>query len=117
MNVSFILSDDELFSLLSLFEEPSECGKLFMTQALISAESCDLSILTDKKLAKLINDQLEIEPVVRMVIDAIACADNAENHNDIWHIRSPWISLICEKDPYHEGQWKITPCEELGIRN
>ncbi|MCL2151800.1 MAG: hypothetical protein FWH57_02395 [Oscillospiraceae bacterium] len=112
MEISFILSADEIFTLMSLFPDHSEGGRRFAAEALQGASPCDLSELPVKKLAKLVGGELEIEPAVRMAIDAIARADSASMSEDVWDIRSPWVFLRCEKYLYKEGYWKITPVEE-----
>ena len=112
MDVSFLLSSDEIFTLMSLFPGHTEGGERFAAEALIGARTCDLSSLAEKKLARLINGNLELEPVVRMVGNAIAQAENTSNQEDVWEISSPWVSLRCEKYLYKEGYWKITPVEE-----
>ena len=113
MDISFILSTDEIFTLMSLFPDQTEHGKRFTAEALQGAKICDLSSLAEKKLARLINGNLELAPAVRMVGNAIAQADSASINDDAWDISSPWISLKCEKYPYKEGFWKITPVEEV----
>jgi len=109
MEISFILSTDEIYTLMSLFPDHTDDGRRFAAEALSGATPCDLSSLVDKKLAKPVSDKLEVAPVIRMLIDAIARADIAEIHDDVWSITSPWVSLRCEKYPYQEGFWKITP--------
>ena len=111
MDVSFILSGDEIFTLMGLFSGHTEVGERFAAGALVGAEICDLSSLVEKKLAKRVGDSLEIEPVVRMVADAMARADSATNKDDKWEIDSPWISLQCEQYPYQANHWKITPLQ------
>ena len=112
MEVSFLLSADELFTLMSIISEKSEAGQYFIDSTLEGAELCDLSTLTEKNLARYIEDELEIEPVLNMMTDALTHAESAELKDDVWTIRSPYITLKCQKYPFHEGHWKITPVKE-----
>jgi len=112
MEVSFILSSDEVLTLMSLAPELTEAGQRFKDEALSDAKICDLSGLVDKNLAHRINDELDIDPVIRMISSAISRADKIEPQGDTWHIQSPWAALLCEKYPYHENHWKITPVKE-----
>lgn len=109
METSFILSDDEIFTLMSLAANRTEPGARFAREALPYAGMCDLSGLVEKKLARLVEGKLEIEPVIDMLADAIAQATAAERRDDAWQITSPWIALRCEKYIYKEAHWKITP--------
>jgi len=109
VDVSFILSSDELYTLISLAPQVSDAGQKFYTDALSGAIICDLSGLVKKKLAHHIEDEIDIEPVLRMVSDAISQADSIETDKGVWKIKSPWVSLVCERYVYHENHWKITP--------
>ena len=113
MDISFIMSSDEIFTLMSLFPDQTEHGKRFAAEALTGAKPCDLSSLAEKNLAKLINGNLELAPAVRMVGNALAQADSASIHDDAWDISSPWVALRCEMYPYQERHWRITPVEEV----
>jgi hypothetical protein len=112
MDVSFILSMDELYTLMLLAPKISENGRRFINEALADAEICDLSGLVEKSLARRIEDELDLEPVLRLVADALSNADNAQLIGEVWSIRSPWVSLLCERYTYHENHWKITPVKE-----
>ena len=109
MDVSFILSADELFTLLSLYPEQSKAGRSFADAALQDAALCDLSGLTEKNLARLAGGELDLAPVIGMVADAIAHADSAEERDGVWNVSAPDIILRCEKYAYREETWKITP--------
>ena len=79
MDISILLSKNELFTLISLEQNHSEAGRRFAEAALAGAERCDLSGLAERKLAKRVGaDGLELAPVVRMIADALAHADEAE---------------------------------------
>jgi len=112
MEVSFILSENELLTLISVNTGITEAGQHFVDAALAGAELCDLLTLVEKNLAKSIDDELELEPVLRMVADALAHADSAEINDEVWTIRSPFITLKCQQYPYHDGHWMITPVKE-----
>ena len=112
MDVSFILSSDELYTLISLIPVRTEAGARFAGAALSGARLCDLSGLLEKKLARRVNGELELAAVIRMLSDAISRADSASNHNGVWEIRSPWVSIRCEDYPYQENHFKITPLED-----
>ena len=112
MDISFILSTDEVFTLISMIDDKTEAGELFSSEALPGAGYCDLSGLVDKKLARVAGDELELAPVLRMLADAIARASSIERSGEAWSIRSPWVSLRCEEYPYREGHLKITPVKE-----
>jgi hypothetical protein len=112
MDVSFILSADEIYTLMSYANNPSEAGRKFADAVLSEAKLCDLNGLVEKQLAKHIAGELDLAPVIRMVADALACADRSELHGDVWNIQSSWVSLRCEKYPYKEKHYKITPLKE-----
>jgi hypothetical protein len=112
MDVSFILSSDELYTLISLIPDVTNDGQQFINRALCGADICDLSGLVDKKLAHRIEEEIDIEPVVRMVASAIAKADSIEYDEGVWNIKSSWVALICEKYVYNDNHWKITPLKE-----
>jgi len=114
MEVSYILSSDELFTLISLNQDLSGAGQKFCYEALENATICDLSGLVEKKLAQQMEDELNLEPVLRMVSTAISQADSAEQQNNIWKINSPWLALLCMKYEYQENHWKVTPVKEVG---
>ena len=109
MDISFILSADEIFTLISLMPGQTEAGGRFVKNALPGAAMCDLSGLAEKKLARMVDGEMILTPAVRMVVDAITRADSAEYNDNAWDIRSPWISLRCESYPYLDSHWKITP--------
>jgi len=112
MDVSFLFTDDELYTLISLAPGSSEAGRRFMAEALPGAAACDLSGLVGKNLARRVGNELALTPVVRMMSDAIARADSADLRGEKWEIRSPWVSLLCENYAYKKGTWKITPIKE-----
>jgi hypothetical protein len=113
MDVSFILSSDELYTLISLIPDATSDGQGFVKEALVGAVICDLSGLVNKKLANHIEEEIDIEPVVRMVISAIAKANSVKHNEGVWTIKSSWIALICEKYFYNDNHWKITPLKEI----
>ena len=112
MDVSFILSTDELFTLISLMGSQSEAGRVFIEKALTGAQRCDLSILAEKNHARIEGDELELAPVMRMLIDAISNAERAEYNGSFWEIDSGWVSLQCEKYPFMEEHWKLSPINQ-----
>ena len=117
MEISFILSKDELLTLILINDDITEAGQCFVDTALEGAEICDLLSLIDKNFAKNVNDELEVEPVLRMIADAIAHAVSSEHKDDTWKIGSKLIALECQKYPFHEGYLKITPVEEKKDEN
>lgn len=112
MDVSFILSSDELYTLIFLTPEVTEAGRRFSDEALSDAIVCDLSGLVEKNLARRVKDELDLEPVLRLVADAVSNADSVEFNGEIWSIRSARLSLLCQRYAYHENHWKITPLKE-----
>ena len=112
MEVSFIISADELFTLMSTVQGWTEAGRQFNAEVLGDAVICDLSELPDKKMARFIDGELELAPVIRMIADAVTRADNITRRGDIWEVASPWVTPKCERYPYREGHWRITPEEE-----
>ena len=112
MDISFILSADEIFTLMSLFPEHTEAGKRFINDALVQAKPCDLSSLAEKKMTRLTGGDYELAPVVRMIADSMARADSSDFIEGVWYIRSPWILLRCEEYPYRERHWRISPLYE-----
>jgi len=112
VDVSFILSSDELYTLISLAPQLSNAGQQFYTDALSGAIICDLSGLVEKKLAHRIEDEIDVEPVLKMISDAISKADSIETENGVWKIKSPWVALVCERYIYHENHWRITPVKD-----
>ena len=113
MEVSFILSAEEFFTLTSLVSDVTEAGERFRNEALCGAEICDLSGLIEKNMARQVDDELVLEPVLRMISSAVLEADSAEVNDGIWSIRSQWVELRCEKYLYHENHWKITPVQNI----
>ena len=109
MEVSFILSTDEVFTLISLMDTQTEDGKKFVTEALAGGKINDLSGLVEKKLAVIKEDEIELVPVMKMIVDTIANADRAISHDNHWEICSEWVILRCERYPYKEEHWKISP--------
>jgi len=109
MDVSFILSSNELYTLISLASDTTKASQQFCEDALSGAEICDLSGLIEKGLAREFGDGLELEPVLRMIAGALSKADRATYHEAAWDIRSQWVNLLCEKYPFNENHWKITP--------
>lgn len=113
MDISFILSAEELFTLMSLESGTSDAGLHFIDEALGGTEICDLSGLVDKGLARTADDELVLEPVLRMIISALSKASGAERNSGGWRIRSPWVELHCEMYQYNNNHWKITPVNSL----
>lgn len=111
MKVSFILSADEVFTLASLTSEHTEAGRYFLDEVLTGAEICDLTGLVEKKLARQVGGEIELSPVLRMVAGALSRADSAARHGEAWEVRSPWVTLLCEKYIYRDKHFKITPVE------
>jgi len=109
MDVSFILSDDELYTLLYLAPEKTEAGQRFIDEALSGAEICDLTGLTEKNLARIIEDEIELESVLRLVTGAISKATEVKKQGEAWFIGSPWVNLLCEDYRYNDKHRKITP--------
>lgn len=109
MEMSFLLSDDEVFTLMSLAPGRTEAGQSFADGALDGAKLCDLSGLVDKSLARRSGDELELIPVIRMVADALSRADFALRDGEVWEVGSPWLNLLCERYAFRDGYWKITP--------
>lgn len=109
MDVSFILSDDELFTLLSVSEEKSEAGQIFLEKALDGAKLCDLKGLVEKNLARFIDDELELESVIGMIVEVISKSESAELRDECWYIRSDPVDVLCENYQYNEGHRKVTP--------
>ena len=112
MEISFILTCDELFTLTSVTSGFSEAGKLFLQEALPDAELCDLSGLVLKKMARYVGEDMELSPVIRMISDAIAKADSATQDAGGWLIQSQWITLRLEKYAFQENCFKIVPLKD-----
>jgi len=111
MDVSFILSQNELYTLLSAEPKRTEAGAVFLETALSGAERCDLSGLVERKLARRVSSGPEPAPVIAMLSCAISQADSAEESGGIWEISSQWLSIRCEAYPYQEEHLKITLLE------
>jgi len=109
MDVSFILSTDELFTLISQMSNQTQAGKAFVDKALAGAQISDLSMLPEKNLARVDGEELTLAPVVQMLIDAISNASRAEYNGKHWEIDSGWVILQCERYPFIEEHWKLTP--------
>lgn len=113
MEVSYIISEDELFTLISMTSNHTDAGRLFCAEVLSEAKVCDLDGLVDKNIAvKRANNQVELTPVFNMFIDSLAQADSIQNVGNSWIIQSPWITLRCEAYPFIEKHIKITPMKE-----
>lgn len=113
MDVSFILSANEVFTLMQLIPSHTEAGQLFAKEALAGAEVCDLAGLIERDLARCVRGEINLEPIIRMVADTIALAESAQVHEGVWKISAPWLSLICKPDRYRKGHFMITPVQEL----
>ena len=114
MDVSYIFSADELFTLMSLVSKHSEAGRAFGAGELADAVSCDLSGLVKKKMAKHCADgEMELSPVIRMLTDALASADSIDRQEDGWLVRAPWVTLRCAVYPYRDDHYIITPMKEF----
>ena len=116
--VSFILSRDELYTLVLLSGEPSEAGRDFVAGVLAGAVQNDLLGLVEKKMAHEQNGKILLEPVVRMLGAAVCKADKVDvaeskgkkSKNDgIYTIYSPWLKLRCERYARIADCIKLTP--------
>jgi hypothetical protein len=58
MDVSFILSTDELFTLISKVNNQTQAGCVFLKTALAGAQESDLSMLAEKNLARIDGEEL-----------------------------------------------------------
>ena len=113
MDVSYIFSADELFTLISLIPDRSDAGQRFCEDALADAALCSLDGLGAKKMAKQHpGNQLELAPVIRMITETLAKAESLERIKNGWLLRSPWITVSCEAYPHLERHYLITPLEE-----
>ena len=111
MDISFILSKNELFTLISMMPGRTDAGARFIELALSGAVLCDLNGLKEKKLARIVNDKPEPVSVIRMIADSVSRADSAQLQDGAWKISSPWALLRCEACPYQEGHIRITVIE------
>jgi hypothetical protein len=109
MEVSFILKADELFTLMSLVPERTKAGQKLYDEAVSGFSICDLSGLVEKNLARFVEDELVLDPVLSMISSALSTADSARLYDEVWDIKSKWINLQLEKYKYNEEHWKITP--------
>ena len=126
MDISYIFSKDELYTLVYALQnvktaqsetaEDKSAGEMnagekpIMPDFLQNAQLCDLARLAEKDMVKLYEDgQAEISPIIRMLIDAIAFPDNAENSKQGWVFKSNWITVKCETYPYKDNHYKLTP--------
>ena len=109
MDVSFILSTDELFTLISQMNNQTQAGKAFAEKALAGAQESDLTILAEKNLARIDGEELILAPVVQMMVDTISNANRTEYNGKHWEINSDWVTLQCEIYPFIERHWKLTP--------
>jgi len=109
MDVSFILSTDELYTLISQMNTQTQAGKAFVEKALAGAQSNDLSMLAGKNLAGVDGEELTLAPVLQMLVDAISNAGRAEYNGRYWEIDSDWVTLQCESYPFIDRHWKLTP--------
>ncbi|MCL2820285.1 MAG: hypothetical protein FWD38_05580 [Oscillospiraceae bacterium] len=109
MDISFIFTADEIFTLASMINNHSPAGKEFIGNALTDAQICDLSSLAEKEHAQINGDKLELEPVIRMVFDTVTKAVRVVNVDDYWMIYSNRLTLKCEKYRFKENSWKISP--------
>jgi len=112
MDISFILSTDEIFTLMSIARMRSAEGEAFITEALADAEICDLSGLVEKKFARYTNGELSIDPIVRMIADSLAMAESIAIREESWFVNAPWVSLIIQVCEYRKDHWKITPIQK-----
>ena len=113
MDVSYILSADELFTLMSLFPDHSEAGKAFVADALRDAKICGLDEPVKKEMAKIYpSGEIELSPIIRMLTDALAHASDVRQTENGWICHSPWITVKCDVYAYKEGHYKLTPIKD-----
>ena len=109
MEVSFLMSCDEVFTIISLMPNRTPPGERFIRVALAGAKECGLQNFVGKNMARLTDDGYVLDPVIKMIADAMARPDSATFEDEVWLIKSPWISLTCEKCSTRVGHLKITP--------
>ena len=115
LEVSFMLSRDELYTLVLLSGEPTEAGKYFISEALAGASPDDLSGLIEKKMAHGHGEKIVVEPVIRMLGASICKAEKIDFINlgnesgGTYVVCSPWIKIRCEPYPRIENCLKLTP--------
>ena len=109
MDISYIFSADELFTLVSaMFNNPE--GENSVPEFLKDAKACDLDRLVKKGMAKTFsNGEIELTPIVNMLIDALAFPDNIQEINTGFIFESNWIKVKCETYPFNENHYKLTP--------
>jgi len=111
MDTSFILSVNALFTLMSSVPNQTDAGRQFKDSVLPDAEMCGLEEL-EKFVVHNEDGHIELVPVIRMIIDALACADSANRTDEGWIVCSPWITLRCEEYQYKAEHYKITPLKD-----
>lgn len=110
MDVSYIMSVDEIFTLMMLIPEHTAPGEQFISEALTGADNCALDELEGKKMAKRTDDgRIELAPVISMFIETLAKASAVERAESGWIVRSQWITLHCEPYPYKDKHYILTP--------
>ena len=108
-----MFSADELFTLVSMIEDHSEPGKQIIDEALHDAEPCELSGLIEKKMAKKSeSDIIEVAPIIKMIIEAIAHAESVKRNDIDWEIKSQWVDLKLEAYPFRDEYFRITPINQ-----
>lgn len=109
IEISFIMSRDELYTLILLNGEPSEWGKNFVETELGGAQKNNLLNLADKRMASFRDGKLFIEPVIRMMGAAICKTYKTEKMDGVYIIYSQWINIRYEIYSQIEGYVRLTP--------
>jgi hypothetical protein len=112
MTVSFILSIDEIYTLMSLVPEHTDAGSRLLAEVFAGGKTDGLTELIDKKLAHNINGTLELTPALRMIAFTLARPEELIAKQGFYLVRSAWIKLKLEKYTYKDGHYRITPLKE-----
>lgn len=110
LNVSFLFSRDELYTLVKKYDL-SDAGKAFMDKVLLDAREDDLSGFVQKQLAKAQDGKILLEPVICMIAESIASAIEFWEKDGCYEIKSEWVALKCCLDTKIPDGLKIMPYE------
>jgi hypothetical protein len=114
LDVSYILSFDELLTLLTLAKTQTNECRHFADSVLTDAKLIPLNGLITKGLATRIDGKIRIDTVLRMLIDTIATAETIEERKECWHLKGEHINVNIALYPHIARHIKIIPIQKEG---
>ncbi len=109
LEIAFIISKNELFTLLQNTSQLSDSGIAFVKQVLNRSQIDDLNGLVEKKLAYIREGEVWIQPVIRMLVAGIARANGFESIDNGWRFDSLGMYIECLNYEHHPDHIKLIP--------